>query len=522
MAATLCFNARKFFSFLVWASLGALILILSACGVTERIFPSDHSGPAAKGGSQPASSVSPQPGSGAVPVSLGVKDSLASGGVAPVESSLFSDFRSVWVGSYLDPEPALKAAESFQKKGLVAFSVKKKLEGKGLFSGEIGEFFLVLVGLFGEYNDAEALGKLLTAQGEVANWQIVSSEQPSELNQIQVQTAQLVKTSEQVTETAQNRAGRPSAPDSPAVTGAGFKNLVRGRFIGSFRDPLEARREAERLTGAGWPAAVETDPAGGGLWYRVYLAEAADRREFKAKPEVLAEAKASAASREGLVFLIDTSGLKGSWGQKQPDSKRLDASACAGFSRTGRLLTSIERLVGYVPENGALLTVVKPISYNEPANVLDWATRPVKVWWTGDDSELANTKSVYGPTLFRRPDVMSRIKALNVQTRSAPIAPGLDNLTELASISGRKTIVLYSEFGAPDGGEAAAASVGRLKAFYGSNLKVVVVYGDTDDLGWQMAENLAKAGGSGQAWNGCRLLIDNSYFENFVKTVFPK
>jgi hypothetical protein len=311
------------------------------------------------------------------------------------------------------------------------------------------------------------------------------------------------------------------APDAPAATGAGFKKLVRGRFVGSFRDPLAARKEAERLTAAGWPASVSTEPDGGVLWYRVWLAEPSDNRDFKAQPAELEAARASAASQEGLVFLIDTSGLKGTWGAKTPNAKRSDASACAGYSRTGRVLTNLERLVGYVPET-SILVVVKPIAYAKSDNVVDWAYRPIKAWVTGDDSVLVDSKSVYGPAVFNRPDVMGRIQALTIQGRAAPMAPAFDDLRELAAIPGKKTVALYSDFMSPGGEAEALAALGRLKARYGTSLELLVVYGDTDDKGWQMAESLARAAGSKEAWNGCKLLADNDYFERFVKTVFRR
>ncbi|MDR2443387.1 MAG: hypothetical protein LBE31_07705, partial [Deltaproteobacteria bacterium] len=361
----------------------ALAIFLPGCGLKERLMPSDHSksssGQSTSGSQSQGLNATPGPD----PAALSVDDSLAISGVAPVGSSFLSDFRSVWVGSYLDPAPALKAAALFQKKGLVSFSIKKNLVDKSVALGSIGDYHLVLVGLFGVYRDAEALGKLLQAQGQITNWQVIASDRPDELKEAMVQTNPLVETSQVVTQAAQARSGKPMPADSPAVTGAGFKNLVKGRFIGSFRDPLEARKEAERLTAAGWPASVVSEPDSGGLWHRVYLAQATDRRDFKPKPEVLAAARASAVSRPGLVFFIDTTGLKGSWGRKDPDNKRSDASACAGYSRAGRLMTNLERLIGYVPDT-SLLTVVKPIAYNEPDNILDLVVRQAKSVWTGD------------------------------------------------------------------------------------------------------------------------------------------
>jgi hypothetical protein len=219
--------------------------------------------------------------------------------------------------------------------------------------------------------------------------------------------------------------------------------------------------------------------------------------------------------------LLDTSGIKGLWGQKLPNTGRTDASACAGYSETGRMLTSLERLVGYIPDS-VMLMVVKPISYKEPADFVDSIIRPVRTWWNKDDSEITSTKSTYGPGMFNRPEVLARIKALKVSQEPVPLAPAFSDLHELTAIPGKKTVVLFSEFGDPSGATEALSALGNLKALYGTSLNLIVVYGDTDDLGWQLAENLAKSGGAGEAWNGCRLVSDNAYFEQFVRSVFKR
>jgi hypothetical protein len=490
-------------------------LLAAGCGLGDRIRPGDHSDPPAQRGGAQAAANEP-------PGTLGVAYSQAVGGVAPVESSLTADYRSVWVGSYLDAGPAQRMVQDFQKLGLTAFSIRKTLVERGATRRTvIGDYNLVMTGLFGDYEDAEQLGRLLKAQGKTSNWQVVPTDRPAELSQIEVQTAPLVARSDEVVSRAQQRAGRPLTPDSPAVSGSGFKSLVKGRFIASFRDPLEAKKEAERLTAAGWPASVQTEPDGGGLWYRVWLAEPADARDFKAPPEVLREARASAMGQQGLVLLIDTSGIKGTWGSKTPNPKRTDASACAGYSQTGRVLANLERLIGYIPET-SLLAVVKPVSYAKASNPLQWVTRPVKSWWTGDQSEKVDAKSVYGPSVYNRTEVLGRVHALSIQSKAAPIGPGLDSLTELEAIPGRKTVVFYSEFSDPGGEKDALAAMGRLKGRYGTGLVFLVVYGDTDDRGWRMADNLAREAGSSEAWDGCRLLADNDYFERYVKTVFRR
>jgi hypothetical protein len=423
------------------------------------------------------------------------------------------------VGSYLDREPALKAAKSFQARGLLAFTVKKTLvEKKIALNQPIGDFWLLLVGLFGDSSDALALGKRLYAQGLVTSWESIPADRPSEMEMASAQSQPLVKISEEVTAKAAAESGRPMPTSSPAVTGQGFKDLVKGRFVGSFRDREEAKREAARLTGAGWPASVEETAEGGGTWFRVFISEARDRRDFSSDPRKLEAAKAQSARQAGMVLLIDGTGLKGVWGYQAPAQDRKDASACAGYSKAGRLLTGIERLVGLIPDKSQLM-VVKPILYNPAEDALDWVTRPVKSWWSGDDSQYVQSRSSYGPIPYNRNEVMAKVRAIKPEATPRPLGPALDSLGELRSISGRKTVVLFSEFGLPDKGPEALAALGRLKGQYGSDLDFLVVYGDSDDQGYLLAQNLAKSGGSGEAYDGCRLLADKAYFQRFAKRV---
>jgi hypothetical protein len=443
-------------------------------------------------------------------------------GVAPVGEMVRADFYAVWVGSYLDKAPADRAVAVFQKEGYTAFTVRKTLEERRfLASAKIGDFHLVLVGLFGRKEDAEVLGRRLVAQGLVTKWQVLPSDDPGELHSVETQTAPLLERSESVVSFAQEKAGKPLPPDSPAVTGAGFQKAVYGRYVGSFRDPLAAKKEASRLSAAGWPAAVEESKDGGGLWYRVYLAESKDPVDFRTPPAKLEEARTRAMSQPGMVLLLDTSGLRGVWGAVRPDERRLDASACAGYSQAGRMLTGVERLVGYIPDNG-MLVMVRPLGFKEADGILDRVSRPIKNWWKGDDSSYADTRPGYGPAVYNRPEVLKSVRSLKADPRPAPLAPELLNLGDLKAVSGRKTVVLFSDFRAEDKNSRAQAALSSLKSQYGGNLDFIVVYGDSDDQGYRLAQALAGSGGGGEAWNACRLLADNGYFANFVKRVFRR
>jgi hypothetical protein len=146
----------------------------------------------------------------------------------------------------------------------------------------------------------------------------------------------------------------------------------------------------------------------------------------------------------------------------------------------------------------------------------------VKTWWSGDKSEYSRSDTVYGPAVYSRPEVLKSIRNLKVDVRAAPMGPGLSSFRELDSIPGKKTVVLFSDFRSSDKPEDAEGALGSLKARYGSDLDFLVVYGDTDGPGLSLANRLARAGGNTDAWNGCLLIADNSYFERFVKRVFQR
>jgi hypothetical protein len=449
-----------------------------------------------------------------------VEGEKVAAGVAPAASSVKEDFYTVWVASYLDEAPALRSAAVFRGRGLLAFTVKKTLvEKKNLlsFKKPVGDYHLVCVGLFGSLEEAEILGRRLRAQGQVANWQAIGAADPGEMAKAAIQTAPLVSQAEKVTTQAQQQAGRPQPPSAPAVTGEGFKGLVKGRYVGSYRDFYAARTEAERLTAAGWPAAVERATPSGGNWFRVYLTGAAtDHRDFEANPRRLARDKAQAATQGGLIFLVDLSGQNGKWGQISPGRSRLEASACAGYSRPGRVLTGLERVIGQIPGETSLMVAVKSVNYAPPEGLIEKVARPVRVWWTEDASEMTEATSAYGPTLFNRSQVTRAIRNLRLDPTPVSLAPAVDRLFEAQSVPGRKTVLLWSDFRWPGVDTEALGAVGRLKAQFGGQLDFLVIYGDADDQGWRLAESLAKAGGGGAAYDGCQILADQDYFRRFI------
>jgi hypothetical protein len=462
---------------------------------------------------------------------LGVDPDSFSGGVAPADYGLLREYFTVWCGTWTDEAPARKAAAALQREGLTAFALKKTLEEKRLpFNKTVGDFWLLLAGLFGSRSDAEDLGSRLKARGLVANYQVIPTDRPAEVDSFTAQTAPLAQRSDAAVRSAQDRLGKPVPPDSPSRTGEGFKRSLDGRYIRSYRDEWAAKDEARRLTSAGWPAGVEAAADGGGMWYRVYLVgSAAGSRadnsvgatgDYRVSPSAVQAAQAQAASRRGLVLVVDTSGLKGAWGATQPNRGRSDASSCAGYSQAGRLLSSVERTVSYIPDTG-LLVSVRNLAFRKADNVAAGVLRSVKSWWTQDGSDYSEARPAFGPVPYNRPEVLRAIRGMKPDVRPAPLAPGLSGLSELNSFPGRKTVILFSDFTYPDRAQGAEAAAGSLRGQYGS-VDLVIVYGDSSGDGWRLAGRMARAAGGSEPWDGCRLLTDNAYFERYIKKVFPR
>jgi hypothetical protein len=452
------------------------------------------------------------------PAMLEVSPPSPDGSDAP--SSSGSDlYSAVWAGRYLDEAPAQKLARTFQARGLTAFTLKKRLTERRFLGDEpVGDFYLVLAGLFGRAEEAEILGRRLTAEGRLRDFRVLPVEAPAELASIEAQNRSLSLRAARTSGEARGRDAAPLSPNSPAETGAGFKNYVQGRLVGSFRDPWRAQAEAERLTASGWPASVRKDP-GGAPWYRVYLAPTQDRRDWKADESTLAAAQSAAASQPGLVILADMSSLAGRVDNITPNAERTDASACAGFSEAGRLGAVLNRTIFYIPD--ASYTVALAPIFPKEQSLLNWREIPgrIKGWWNDEKTRPVKTP-LYGPAVYNRPDLERAVSKLTSSPDQASLAVGLTEVSrELSDIPGRKVFLVLSEFQGPDQPQDVMNAMDQLQSSL-SGLEPVFVYGDTDEAGYALARGLAREYGSGQAWDGCLLLTDNAYFEKYIKSLF--
>ncbi len=429
-------------------------------------------------------------------------------------------FYSAWVGRFLDPEPAARYALKFKKMGLIAFVLKKEITESQPFlpDDSIGDFYTVMVGLFGDRQAAEFLGERLLVAKEVSTYAVVPVDAPAELAATEAQIKSQAQAATKAAENIQARANAPLSPDSPAVTGEGFKNLVRGRYVAGFKDPMRAQQEAARLTAAGWPASVWQEHSGPNMWHRVYLVETQDVRDWQVNPQVFSEARRAAATQPGLVMLADATSIAGQVLSPSPNADRTDASACAGFSEAGRLGATLNRTLIYIPDT-TYTTALVPV-YPEESRA--WYDIPGRIsdWWDSDQESRPATQALFGPAIFNRLGMEGAIAALSATTEPGSLAFSLTTVArDLYSVPGRKVVLVFSEFLSPESPETIRGALGRLRAEL-SGLEAIFIYGDTNAQGYQLAQSLAREGGSSHAWDGCRLLADNGYFESFIRSVF--
>ena len=425
-------------------------------------------------------------------------------------------FYSVLAGRFLDEEPARRLVSQLQHRGLTSFTVRRNLVESSFFIDrtQVGVFHLTLAGLFGLERQAERLGSRLKAEGLIADYQVVSIAESHEIQTTAAQTRRVDQEGDQTAKEARARASAPLKPTSPAATGEAYNKSVYGRYVGSYKDPLEAREHARTLTGGGWAASVRAEGQGAGRWYRVYLAPSSDPRDLTADKKVLQEAMASAANQLTLVFLADLTSTAGRVGHPGPAPDRRDASACAGFSQAGRLGALLSRTIIYVPDISLMATLIMAVR-DDMKSVREVPER-VSDWWKGYERR-PREWAAFGPAFFNRQEMERAILQLQADSRPGSLVPALKAAAApLASQPGRKVLLVFSDFMGLAKPDKVQAAMNSLRAGLGASLDVFLIYGDPDGAGYRLAQNLA----NGEAWDGCRLLHDNAYFENFIKAVF--
>ena len=425
-------------------------------------------------------------------------------------------FSSVLVGRYLDEAPARRAAGYYRSRGLTSFVLKKQVEERRILRNDpVGEFYMVMAGLFGRNKDADILGQRLKAENQAPAYQVVPVDDPGELEATEAQNADLYAKLSGVSRSAEEKASKPLSSSSPAASGEAFKKHVYGRYVGSYRDPQEAKLHAEKLTAGGWPASVQREGAGSSAWFRVYLAPAKDQMTWQADSQVLKEARRSAASQPGIFLLVDMSNIQSDINSPRPDKNRYNASACAGFSEAGRLGGSLRRTLIYIPDTSYTAALISMGVQSSSKKIQD----RVKDWW--DEKPKPSRPPLYGPAIFNRPEMEKAINKLKPEAKPVSLALGLTEMAgHLFTVPGRKMVVVFSEFLGEDQPEEVKEALGRLKSEFGSSLEVLFVYGDTNAAGYRLASDLARQAGSTQAWDGCMLMNDNAYFERYIKTIF--
>ncbi|MBF0530045.1 MAG: OmpA family protein, partial [Deltaproteobacteria bacterium] len=131
------------------------------------------------------------------------------------------------------------------------------------------------------------------------------------------------------------------------------------------------------------------------------------------------------------------------------------------------------------------------------------------------------TKLVWGVKTFDRQAFSLAIDDLTSTSAGTPLGWAIKaSEEELDTISGRKALIIFSDFKENWDFGNPQARVQELKTKYGSDFCLYNIYVEHDEKDIHLAQDLAQASGCGQAYDGCRLLKEQAYFDNMVKEVF--
>ncbi|MEW6263811.1 MAG: OmpA family protein [Thermodesulfobacteriota bacterium] len=394
-------------------------------------------------------------------------------------------FFSLQVGSRPSAQDAAQAVAAFKALGLEAFSRYEDTDGRG-------RGHRVYVGLTAEKREAEELAQNLRNQGLISNYRIVEMADPN------ISTPKPASRS--------GRAAIDSSSRNSDRNLSSFQRLVSGRFVGSFRDREQAAVEAEGLTRSGWPASVSEEKVQGVMWYRVYLL-APGGRDYSGEPV--------AAEPSGVELMADMSEPgRGLNSKPQAD----EPSRCPGFTRRGAKIALLRAINDAVPERPSL-AALRELALEPLDKTADYlAALRERASNLGRLNPADHTRLAWGVLAYDRSGLDKAMDRLRSGDGPAPLVWALAAAeTDLEAMKGRKTLIIVSDFNQPWAAEDPVAKAGRLKARYGENLCLSVLYLEADAAGVKLAEDLAQAGGCGRAHDGCRALADKSSLESLFQ-----
>jgi OmpA-OmpF porin, OOP family len=251
-----------------------------------------------------------------------------------------------------------------------------------------------------------------------------------------------------------------------------FRESIEGSYVASYRDKSVAERQVEGLTLRGWPAFVTEGDIQGVRWYRVYLSPTGER----------------VGGLRGFTVLADLSGTQSPVG---------DRPCC----EHGDLFMSIRALLDSIADNVPDMGLLSALRITGVAQTVD---------------PLPLGLSVFQGRRFK--SAVSVLPRGNGETSTAEGVAASDS--ELSLISGRKALIILSDFKNTGSGSDPSSRVRALNDTYGPDICVYPIYFCPDESGLALAHDMASITACGNFYDGCLLLEDRAYFDTMIRQIF--
>lgn len=253
-----------------------------------------------------------------------------------------------------------------------------------------------------------------------------------------------------------------------------YRQIVYGRYVASYRNKLQADLEAEGLTQYGWPAMVVETWNNGQLWYQVYLVPPAEWAQ---------------GPISGFVLLMDLADTVN------------PGPLCAGLTP----YTARQAMWRYM--------------MNAPGPVVQAALR--KVSFALDLAPQDNTDRVWGVKAYEAESFQTAAASLPPSASASRLGYGIAaSDRELSVMSGKKALIIVSNFKKSSGFGDPLAQAAALKRKYGKDLCIYTIYIGADDEGIRLARDIAVVGQCGNWLDGCLLLANRDCLLSEARAIF--
>jgi OOP family OmpA-OmpF porin len=314
---------------------------------------------------------------------------------------------------------------------------------------------------------------------------------------------------------------------SPAFTAGRVFSLQ----VKAVQQADEAAYLVKTLEATGFKAFSRFEDTGGkGKWHRIYLGIFATREEAQGQAEKFKadgviedyvvrvvqppdgygpEALATDGSSTGVVSENSFKGLPG--GSRRPEGFEIivdlsgsitDRYRCNGYSKFEAIFSILKKTNEAIPE------------YPYKAALRKFGYQKV---FTRDDYTLLT----WGVAEYDRREYSLAIDDLHPSVGTSPLGWALKaSEAELGAMGGPQALIVISDFkenvdfGQPD------LRITELKEKYGDDFCLYTINIGPDPKDTALARSLAERSGCGKYYDGCRLLVDQDYFEAMIREIF--